>query len=347
MVMKRMACTAPAGGRSMRRFGSQKSGTTASWPAAENGPAATGAVGRGWRGGRLHGGRRLSAAGGGSGAGSKAPGGTMVIGVSCAGASSRPPPRARPAQPPQPGRYDAKSQKNTWGSGLQRQIEASRLARFLLTIARAGFAARLPMCGARGQLGMQEPGDRPVASAHAGDHADGAYAAAGTTAGAVLSRRRSGSTPARPSTWRRSGAARSPSRRARRACLRGARRRDAARHRPLAGALPGRPRSASASPRRRRSAPRSSAPARRASPSTPSTGWRSSIRTCRRAASSPAARSSPVSVSPPPSRFAFIFAVPVPTVIALNLIGAFFFFGVSVLRFVAAGFVARARRSAT
>ncbi len=33
------------------------------------------------------------------------------------------------------------------------------------------------------------------------------------------------------------------------------------------------------------------------------------------------------------------FAVPVPTVIALNLIGAIFFFGVSVLRFVAAGFV--------
>jgi cellulose synthase/poly-beta-1,6-N-acetylglucosamine synthase-like glycosyltransferase len=38
--------------------------------------------------------------------------------------------------------------------------------------------------------------------------------------------------------------------------------------------------------------------------------------------------------------FAF-FAAPVPTVIALNLIGAFFFFGVSVLRFIAAGFVSR------
>ena len=88
VVMKRMACTAPAGGRSMRRLGSQKSGTMASCPAAENGPEATGAIGCGWAagGGTAAGG--CPAAGGGSAGGSKAPGGTMVMGCSCAGAAA-------------------------------------------------------------------------------------------------------------------------------------------------------------------------------------------------------------------------------------------------------------------
>ena len=61
---------------------------------------------------------------------------------------------------------------------------------------------------------LYEPGVRRLASARADDHSDRAYADAGAAARAALRIDRSGSLPAPLSTWRRSAAAPSPSRRA-------------------------------------------------------------------------------------------------------------------------------------